>query len=1044
MNKLRASKIAAALAAAAFFATPALAQGSYAAWSGHRTIALNTSATGANVTDTVYNFPVLVRLGEAEAAILAAANGGNSIRFSKADDVTALPFQIESWSPTAAAIWVKVDTVKGNNATQAIRMHYGNAAAAAESNGGAVFGTSNGYVGHWNLGNASGLSPRPSSVTGAPAAIVRNGLAPVSGIIGMADTLDPNGTANSSLPGGRYIEFGRDSTGNNNNYAGFTDFSTGFSYSGWFMPTSTIQFWRALVMAADSLGIVTADGNRTLIMGNRSNDGQISFRWHGASYNSGPGVFSVGEWRHVAISKAAGTSPVNIYVNGALFASTGSEANLPTLVRNGVWIGRSGINTDGYFSGKVDNISMTNAPRSAAWFKLSYANQITANLLTNIGNPVVATAPGVPTTVTAVAGNAQATVSWAAPVSNGGSVITGYKAMATSDTTKSCTTTGALTCVVTTLTNGSPYAFVVKATNAVGTGSTSAASDTVRPALLAGWTAGRSITLNTTATGANVAGTVRNFPVLIRLGSAEASIISAANGGASIRFLKADSATIIPHQIESWSPTAATIWVKVDSVLGNNNTQKIHMIWGNAGAVSTSNSAAVFDTANGYRGVFHMNDTSSNIVDATVNAVVGTNEGTTPVAGILGTSRNFAGTNAANTNSTTGRQFINLNNPAALNFTGKISMSAWVRWVNLVGTENASYYRTFINRDGSAPSSEVFLRIGQNAGNAEHAQYTFGKYTGSADVMAQSPQFAYEYGDSSQWTHIAGAYDSAGPTTRVWRLYRNGVQIAVSEDAAEAEVTGASTLWRLGRGPGTQNARWFVGDMDEVRIDAVTRDANYVKLSYENQKATNSLVDIGSFAVATVPGAPTSVNATVVTTVTGAVNVSWTAPTSNGGSAITGYTVTSNPGAKTCTAVAPAVTCQVSTLTAGTSTTFTVVATNVVGNSAASTASNAVSPVTSLLPGNFAIRMDGSKPYTYRLPTNAVALTEKLTMTITDVQGKTVWTRTINPSTSLIGEITWNGKSAKGLDVSAGMYIVNLRAVMGGQVIESINRGVKF
>src|SRR5690606_24029881 len=131
-------------------------------------------------------------------------------------------------------------------------------------------------------------------------------------------------------------------------------------------------------------------------------------------------------------SKAPGNTPVQIYVNGALFATTPTSAgNLPNLVRNGVWIGRSGISTDGYFSGKVDNISMWNQPRSASWFKLSYANQIHANLLTDIGNPVVATAPGGPTNVTAIAGNGQAAVSWSAPVSNGGSAITGYKVTAT-------------------------------------------------------------------------------------------------------------------------------------------------------------------------------------------------------------------------------------------------------------------------------------------------------------------------------------------------------------------------------------------------------------------------------------------------------------------------------------------------------------------------------------------------------------------------------------------------------------------------------------
>jgi len=46
-------------------------------------------------------------------------------------------------------------------------------------------------------------------------------------------------------------------------------------------------------------------------------------------------------------------------------------------------------------------------------------------------------------------------------------------------------------------------------------------------------------------------------------------------------------------------------------------------------------------------------------------------------------------------------------------------------------------------------------------------------------------------------------------------------------------------------------------------------------------------------AAATVPGAPTGVSATPGNAV---ATVSWTAPASNGGTAITGYTVTSSPG----------------------------------------------------------------------------------------------------------------------------------------------------
>jgi len=88
------------------------------------------------------------------------------------------------------------------------------------------------------------------------------------------------------------------------------------------------------------------------------------------------------------------------------------------------------------------------------------------------------------------------------------------------------------------------------------------------------------------------------------------------------------------------------------------------------------------------------------------------------------------------------------------------------------------------------------------------------------------------------------------------------------------------------------------------------------------------------------PGPPTAVAATPGNT---QAVVNWTAPASNGGSAITGYTVTSNP-PTTPVSVGAVTTATVAGLANGTPYTFTVVATNAVGNSAPSTSSAAVTP----------------------------------------------------------------------------------------------------
>jgi hypothetical protein len=127
--------------------------------------------------------------------------------------------------------------------------------------------------------------------------------------------------------------------------------------------------------------------------------------------------------------------------------------------------------------------------------------------------------------------------------------------------------------------------------------------------------------------------------------------------------------------------------------------------------------------------------------------------------------------------------------------------------------------------------------------------------------------------------------------------------------------------------------------------------------------ATNSLgAGIPSTEIqvvpATVPSVPSAPNAVAGD---GAATVTWAAPV-NGGSAITTYTVTSSPGGATCTT--SELSCVFPVLQNLFAYTFSVVATNVMGASAASPASNAVTPsatwvtapeFVSAVPGNKAV-----------------------------------------------------------------------------------------
>ncbi len=88
-------------------------------------------------------------------------------------------------------------------------------------------------------------------------------------------------------------------------------------------------------------------------------------------------------------------------------------------------------------------------------------------------------APGSPTGVSATAGNGQATVSFSAPASNGGSAITGYTVTSSPGNITAAGTASPIT--VTGLTNGTTYTFTVTATNAAGTGPASSPSNSITP-----------------------------------------------------------------------------------------------------------------------------------------------------------------------------------------------------------------------------------------------------------------------------------------------------------------------------------------------------------------------------------------------------------------------------------------------------------------------------------------------------------------------------------------------------------------------------------
>jgi hypothetical protein len=103
-----------------------------------------------------------------------------------------------------------------------------------------------------------------------------------------------------------------------------------------------------------------------------------------------------------------------------------------------------------------------------------------ASLPSNSVTPSAYSVPGAPTNVSATAGDTQATVSWMAPASGGGSPITSYT-VTSSPGNITASSGGVTSAVVSGLINGTSYTFTVAATNGAGTGPASSPSNSITP-----------------------------------------------------------------------------------------------------------------------------------------------------------------------------------------------------------------------------------------------------------------------------------------------------------------------------------------------------------------------------------------------------------------------------------------------------------------------------------------------------------------------------------------------------------------------------------
>ena len=167
--------------------------------------------------------------------------------------------------------------------------------------------------------------------------------------------------------------------------------------------------------------------------------------------------------------------------------------------------------------------------------------------------------------------------------------------------------------------------------------------------------------------------------------------------------------------------------------------------------------------------------------------------------------------------------------------------------------------------------------------------------------------------------------------------------------------TGGSALtgWKYSQDNGT-NWTAIANSGASTTSHTVTGLTNGTEYTFRvravNAKGDGAESDEAKATPATTPAAPTSLSATDTDQASGAVKLSWTAPTSTGGAAITGYKYSKDNGTNWTATGATSTSYTVTGLTNGTQYTFKVRAVNRKGDGTASTAATATPATTPSAP----------------------------------------------------------------------------------------------
>ncbi|NLG19549.1 MAG: hypothetical protein GX556_19685 [Fibrobacter sp.] len=314
---------------------------------------LDMSATGAAISDNLYDFPVLIRLNRENFDFGSARENGSDLYFTGKDNAL-LPHEIEYFNSDEmeAAVWVLLDTVYGSQDTQFVNMHWGQNLNAGEGNWG-VFDTASGFQCVWHFSEPEGDTLKDATANNFFGIFSGTDERCVTGRIGNTRAFD--GTSN-------YITMPSTADSKLN----FPENGI-YTISAWVYLDTLDNRYREIVSKSNQLyGLQVSEANLVEFYEYSVED----------AWNSNSAPITSREW-HFLTAVRNGEEQY-LYVDGICVDSTTTVYGgiRKRVLTEALCIGnRVSTSESGFFKGYIDEVRICSRALSAEWIKLSFINQ---------------------------------------------------------------------------------------------------------------------------------------------------------------------------------------------------------------------------------------------------------------------------------------------------------------------------------------------------------------------------------------------------------------------------------------------------------------------------------------------------------------------------------------------------------------------------------------------------------------------------------------------------------------------------------------------